>query len=159
MKIKAFTLLELLTGMIASAIVIASIFMAAQIVLKMSKQFSQSAYSSNELSGIQVRLAWDIANSDTCIFYQDKQEFQFICNNTPIIYRCYDSTIVRQQNSEIVAFNLFTKISQDQSAESGKLHIKSARSATTYYLALDNFPNSAPAEAAINAWFTKSHVK
>jgi competence protein ComGF len=158
-KIKAFTVLELLTGMIASAIVIASVFLAAQIVSNMAKRYSDSINNSHELSIFQSRLAADLSGSDTCLISIEEQKFEIIRNSDIIIYHCLDSSLVRQCNAEKAVFNLFARISQEQFANPCTLSIQSTHTSNVHNVTLDNSRAYSSIDIAINSWMNQSEPK
>ena len=64
-EVKAFTLLELLTGMIVSAIVLGATFSAWKIISRQSMRYEEQADRTRELSLLHSRFVTDMANSDS----------------------------------------------------------------------------------------------
>src|SRR5688572_11425268 len=63
--VKGFTLLELLTGMIVSAIVLGAIFSAWKIISKQAMRYEAQAERTRELSLLHSRFITDVADADS----------------------------------------------------------------------------------------------
>jgi type II secretory pathway component PulJ len=100
-SLPAFTLLELMTGMIVCSIVLATIFSAYHIVAKRSAQFTTQCEENNSRSALHSLLTRDVLKSDS--IYRDEDGDMHCFRVSPsgtecfVTYRNADSVIIREQ--------------------------------------------------------------
>jgi prepilin-type N-terminal cleavage/methylation domain-containing protein len=104
-KFKAFTLLELLVGMILSGIVLTATFTAYRITTKQYETYSSKSKAITEISFFVSRLQADFSNATTIIQHSENS-IQLQSEKRMLEYRFTAATVLRNDFNRIDTFNV-----------------------------------------------------
>lgn len=100
-SVKGFTLLELLTGMIVSAIVLGAVFSAWKIISKQAARYESQSDRTRELSLLHSRFMSDLAEADST--YDDGTAITCYRCRHATMYNCVSYTITEQHTLRTTA--------------------------------------------------------
>jgi prepilin-type N-terminal cleavage/methylation domain-containing protein len=112
-KIKAFTLMELLVGMVIGSIVIALGYSTYAIIYKQYSSYKKTKQQVVETIQLNTIMSTDFINSDVITYSNDKLILNK--NNSALEYQFNDSFITRTQHEltdtfKVGAINILTKL-------------------------------------------------
>lgn len=105
MKLKAFTIMEILISIIISSIVIALSISIYEVVIKMHLNFKHKTEVTRNLTQLNYLLNNDFFSSDSTYVFDNKLELTSIANNYSVEYFFLKKTIIRNQLTLSDTFN------------------------------------------------------
>lgn len=102
-KLKGFTVLELLAGMIVSAIVLATLFTAYNIVSKQAINYRERSAAFVARSQLHSLLTRDVLRADSS-FHSGEENFQCLFRGQTVVYETYDTCVIRKWNDRADTF-------------------------------------------------------
>jgi hypothetical protein len=97
-RLKAFTILELLTGMIVSAIVLATLFTAYAIISKQAKSYQTHSAAYVTRSQLHSLLTRDVLRADS-VAYSGTNSIECMINDCTVLYEVQDTCVIRTVNT------------------------------------------------------------
>ena len=104
-RLKAFTLLELLVGMILSGIVLTATFTAYRIITRQYETYRDKSKSITEVSFFVSQLQFDFADATT-ITRNSENEILLQSDNKILEYRFSEKYVLRNDLSRVDTFNV-----------------------------------------------------
>jgi prepilin-type N-terminal cleavage/methylation domain-containing protein len=98
-RLKGFTLLELLVGMIVSAIVLGAAFSAYHIIARQTMAYQEKTGTNEDLSLFHCRLMCDFQNAETTVVASP-----FELHLKGVVYLFHDTYVLRKNNEHIDTF-------------------------------------------------------
>lgn len=131
-KLRAFTLLELLVGMIVSGIVLTATFSAYRIVSHQNLDYSARSKSATDLSFFMSRFAVDFSAKGK-VYRLTENEISFEQEKRKLLYRFSEKNILRSEEAHTDTFfvaaiavsSFFESIPVDgENQEADELHLR-----------------------------------
>lgn len=98
-KLPAFTVLELLIGMIVSAIVLATMFSAYHIISQQALNYSKRSAAYMMRSQLHSLLTRDVLCSDS-VSFSAEEKLQCMDDGRTVLYQIQDTFVVREWNDQ-----------------------------------------------------------